>query len=162
MNRLLFAAALLFCSPLANATEIGTSKTTGLGVSGGILAGGLSAKFYRENNMAVQVTVGSYGYSNLGGTLLVGSDLTTNFTTLFQDAAGQLLVNAGAGGALVMYNVAGISGGSLGANGVLGLVWQFADLPLEMTIDWRPTILIGDYYSGLYLYGNGLGIRYFF
>lgn len=162
MNRLLLAAALLFCSPLASATEIGTSKTTGIGISAGTLAGGLSAKFYRENDMALQVTVGSYT-NNWAGNLLVAADLTTNITTLFQDAAGQLLVNVGAGGAVVMYNIAGISGGSLGANAILGLVWQFSDLPLEMTLDWRPTILIGEfYYSGINLYGNGLGIRYFF
>ena len=133
MNRLLFAAALLFCSPLANASEVGTSKTTGIGVSAGTRSSGLSAKFYRENNMAIQVTVGSFGYTNLGGNLYVGADVTTNITTLFQDPAGQLLVNTGGGGELVMWNVGSTSGGTIGANGILGLVWQFADIPLEMT-----------------------------
>ena len=60
MYRLLIGLALLLCSPRAIATEIGTSKTTGIGVSAGTLSGGLSAKFYRENDLALQGTVGSY------------------------------------------------------------------------------------------------------
>ncbi len=162
MFRLLIGLALLLCSPQAIATEIGTSKTTGIGVSAGTLSGGLSAKIYRDNGMAIQGTLGSYT-AYWANSLLLTTDIITEVTTLFQEEAGRLLVTAGAGGSALMVSFAGTSGLALGVNGVAGLAWHFSDIPLEMTLEWRPTIVLGDqFFSGIYINGNALAIRYFF
>ncbi len=48
-----------------------------------------------------------------------------------------------------------------GLSGVVELGWHFHDFPLELVLDWRPTLILGES-SGLYLYGMGAAMRYFF
>lgn len=47
-----------------------------------------------------------------------------------------------------------------GIDGIIGLDYKFADLPLNLSIDWQPSIaLIGSSFSPAY---GGIGIRYTF
>lgn len=47
-----------------------------------------------------------------------------------------------------------------GLDGIIGLDYKFADLPLNLSIDWQPSIaLIGSSFSPAY---GGIGIRYTF
>jgi hypothetical protein len=50
---------------------------------------------------------------------------------------------------------------NLGADGILGVEYVFSDLPISLSIDWKPYFnLIG--YTGLFLDGGGLSVRYTF
>ena len=50
---------------------------------------------------------------------------------------------------------------SIGAQGYLGLSYVFEDLPLNITLDWVPTIFFGNnaFRSGFATFGS-LGVRY--
>lgn len=50
---------------------------------------------------------------------------------------------------------------SLGINGYLGLEYTFTQVPLSLSIDWVPTIFVGNGYNGGFGGGyGGLGARY--
>lgn len=52
---------------------------------------------------------------------------------------------------------------SLGVIGVLGLDYKFADIPLNLSADWLPTIYLGDVYENSFDPGYGsLSVRYTF
>ncbi len=68
----------------------------------------------------------------------------------------------GAGGTLGTYKVKGTDGKVyLGANGVLGLDYKFNGAPINLSLDWIPTLQLTpdtDFYSG----DIGLGVRFTF
>ena len=49
---------------------------------------------------------------------------------------------------------------SFGVQGYLGLDYKFADLPLNVTLDWIPTIFINGFGSGFNGGYGSLGVRY--
>ncbi len=46
-----------------------------------------------------------------------------------------------------------------GVNAVLGLDYEFEELPLDISVDWMPGYYFGAY-SGFGAYGGGLAVRY--
>jgi len=49
----------------------------------------------------------------------------------------------------------------LGVDGILGLEYSFREIPINMSIDWKPTLnLLG--YTGLWTDGGAFSIRYIF
>lgn len=49
----------------------------------------------------------------------------------------------------------------VGLDGILGLEYNFSEIPLNLGIDWKPTLNIGGY-SGFWGDGGALSIRYIF
>ena len=74
----------------------------------------------------------------------------------------------GAGGTVYFYNFNSGFGNDLnsigfGAQGFVGLEYNFEDIPLNLTLDWVPTIVLGDdYFNRFQADTGGLGIRYIF
>ena len=49
----------------------------------------------------------------------------------------------------------------IGADGVIGLEYTFSEIPVNISLDWKPALnIIG--YSGFWADGGGLSIRYVF
>lgn len=68
----------------------------------------------------------------------------------------------GGGGTIGSYKIKGYDGDVyLGANGVLGLDYKFKGAPINLSLDWIPTLQLTpdtDFYSG----DIGLGVRFTF
>lgn len=50
----------------------------------------------------------------------------------------------------------------VGLHGALGLDYKFKDIPIQVTLDWIPSIMIGTYYSGFVPDYGGMAVRYTF
>ncbi len=133
-------------------------KKLGVGVGGGTIANGLTAKYYLTENTALQVMLGQrfrHGVS-------VGADYVMEFAPLAKGGAGRLFWGAGVGAGLLLYDVGVNQSNIIGVSGIVELGWHFQALPLELIVDWRPTYFIGDYLDGLWLGGGGGAIRWYF
>jgi hypothetical protein len=53
-------------------------------------------------------------------------------------------------------------GSAVGLDGVLGLDYKFEDAPVNLSIDWQPSIEFGNGYNNGFYNMGGLGIRYAF
>lgn len=51
---------------------------------------------------------------------------------------------------------------NFGIMGALGLDYKFANVPINLSLDWLPTIIIGGYLSGFGGEAGGFAIRYTF
>lgn len=52
------------------------------------------------------------------------------------------------------------SGASLGIQAYLGLEYNFNDIPVNLTVDWIPTLFFNSYLSGFGAGYGSLGVRY--
>jgi hypothetical protein len=131
----------------------------GLGVGGGTIASGLTAKTYIGGRAALQAVV---GFSRWG--LSLGGDFIQEFRPFAQTPAGDLFGGLGAGAGLVMYDDTISRATVFGISAVLQLGWHFNRVPLELILDWRPTFYFGDFtgLGGFFAGGGGGAIRWFF
>ena len=67
----------------------------------------------------------------------------------------------GPGASLGFYSKNSVSGTSIGVGGIIGLEYNF-DIPIQVSLDWRPIINFGTYDSQFGSTNVGLGIRYRF
>lgn len=129
----------------------------GLGLGGGTMVSGLSAKYYMGNSSAIQAVIGGSGWG-FGASV----DYAQDIVTLARTSWGKFNLYAGAGGAFHAYNVGADQSAVFGAAGIVGLNLHFTEIPLELATEWRPAYTFGDYVGGLYLGGAGGGIRWYF
>jgi hypothetical protein len=141
------------------ASKVGTTSKFGVGLGGGTMTSGLSAKYYLTEKSAVQATVGLNGWGTSADL-----DYVMEFKPLFNHEAGHLFWGAGAGVGAYMYTAwAGATYTEFSVSGIVELGWHFSQFPVEVVTDWRPTFVTGDLgYGGLYLAGSGGAIRYYF
>ena len=109
-------------------------------------------KFFMSESNAVELYLGlRYDGINFGGMYEIHKPLS--------DAEG-LSWYWGAGASLSFYSYyVDENETSFGINGVIGLDYTFQDAPINLSIDYMPTFLIGGYYDGFGSYG-GLSARY--
>ena len=151
----LLTAALLLTGTTASASDIGTSRTLGVGLGGATTASGISGKLYLSPASAVQAVVGS-GYSGAG--LHLSADYMQELGELDAPTGDFRVFYAGGFGAgIASYN----SYSAIGVSGVLELGFHMKQYPIELTLDWRPSFFMGDYLNGLYLGHGGGAIRYY-
>lgn len=115
-----------------------------------------SYKFFVTESNAIELYLGYRSYG-IGYTFL-------NPGAMFQvhkpiNGVDGLSWYFGAGASLFLYNFkdnycAGCDGLAFGVNGVLGLDYRFADAPINLSVDWLPTIVIAGDFSG---FGGGNG-----
>jgi hypothetical protein len=141
----------------AGVTNIHASKKFGLGFGGGAYSSGVTGKVFLGNTLAVQAFASLgwvWGFQVGADVLYQGKQLWTN---------GDLALNWEAGaGAFIAPGY----GAAVGVNGVAGLSLQYRPVPVELTVDVRPTLSFGSWsawagYSPFYVSGGG-AVRYYF
>lgn len=155
---LFLAAIIAMCGPLqAKSSGIATKLKLGVGLGGGGLASGLTARYYLGETSAVQASLGtnSWGFS-------FGGEYIQIMGNLAKHDAGELNWEVGGGASFYSYSVGLNSTTIIAINGLIGLVWHFAEFPLEVTAGWGPAFFIGDYIGGLNFGGGGGAIRWYF
>ena len=121
---------------------------------------GLSAKHYFSPNDAMIVNLG------LRWGLSVDTGYVRTLTTLWNAPnVGQLDLSAGAAAMFWNYSYSGYSSSLFGVRGILEFSYKFAAIPLELSVEWGPTLFSSSdiffQYNGLYLGGAGGGFRWF-
>lgn len=128
----------------------------GLGLGGGTLSNGVSGKLYLSDRLAAQALVGWW----LGAGFSVGADLIYE-RAFFQSADLTLNLYGGAGPALGVFTVeTPATLAAVAAVGGAGL--HLVNVPVEVAIELRPTVLIGDNFWNGFYFGAGGAVRYYF
>jgi len=118
-----------------------------------------SYKFFVSESSAIEAIVGyrwflGYSYLTLGGAYQIHKDI---------DSVEGLQWYFGGGASAQLYSGSLIeSSVGIGVQGYIGLSYTFDELPINLSVDWVPSINIGGY-SGISRFGgsNGaLAIRY--
>lgn len=123
-----------------------------------------SYKFFHNETNAVEIYAGfrgfnGYSWINVSGAYQIHNDIAS---------VDGLQWYYGGGASIYIWNFDdnpfgrfdGVSNTSVGISGYLGLDYKFADIPLNLSLDWIPTFFINGFGSG---FGGGygsLGVRY--
>jgi hypothetical protein len=133
--------------------------STGIGLRGG-LYNGITLKHFLGNKLAVEgILVTRWGGFEITG---LGEVHSRAFDV------DSLNWYWGIGGHIVFWNgdktswgEAGTTYTAIGVDGILGLEYSFSDFPINLGIDWKPSMnLIG--YSGFWADAGAFSIRYIF
>ncbi len=151
-------AVFLFMSA-ANAQSNGSSYTTALGVKF-YPGAGISLKHFIKSNAALE----GIGYFWKDGIRIAG---LYEFHGDINGAPG-LKWYVGGGAHISVWNTdwkknnpGRTNGSSIGVDGVLGLDYKFNGAPINMSIDWQPSVDLGNFYAFNRNWG-GISIRYTF
>ncbi len=132
-------------------------KTIGVGLGGGGMASGLTARYYLTNVYSIDLTLGTSGWGNS-----IGAQYSRNMGKIWSNPNGKLDWEVGAGSSVLSYRFASYSSTILGLNASAGLVWDFNQWPIQLTAAWGPSYLFGDYVGGLHLSSGHGAVRWFF
>ena len=130
----------------------------------------VSFKHFLDDANAVEAYVGTRGYGGFrgGATSLSAAYLHHEDLDLDGDLS-PLRWYYGAGASVRFWNYRDgdfrrrndYSATTLGVSGYLGLQYAFRDVPIELTLDWVPTLHLGRTYINAFGAGQGgLGARY--
>jgi hypothetical protein len=155
MRKILVAAFILFSVSVSQAqskSSGGSTYRTALGVKVWD-GGGISFKHFLNGNKALELI----GYFWNQGTRITG---------LYEihgpiNGATGLQWYIGPGAHIGFYNTKNGDGAFIGIDGVLGLDYKFNGAPINVSLDWQPSIEFGDGRGFIGSWG-GLGIRYTF
>ena len=140
-------------------SKIGRSLRTGAGFGASALTYGVTGKLYLTDSDALQGVVGNYWSNGIA----FSADYVRHIAKLGQaPVLGEFYAYLGAGGNAVLYDNGVNSTTAFGVSGVVGVAWHLGILPVELTAEWRPTFLIGDYIGGPHLEGGGGAVRWYF
>ena len=147
---LLFAATKVSAQTSYNTSQ---SYTTALGLK--YYPGGISLKHFTNENTALEGIL--YFWSpgvRLTGLYEIHGDI---------EPVDGLKWYIGPGAHFGFYNQSYGGGVSIGLDGVLGLDYKFEGAPINISLDWQPSIeFTNNYESGFIGNWGGLGIRYAF
>jgi len=130
-------AALTTWSSSAAAEKPGT---LGIGLGAGTLSNGLSGKYYMSS-YALQANVGTFGNSSdrFGGNgFAVSVDALLEPGSLFSNDILSIDWNIGLGAGLGLND----SITSIAVAGVAGLEFNFKPIPIDLVLEYRPTLLV--------------------
>ena len=162
MKKILIVAGVMMTMFVmtAKSQSMGHTYGTALGVKLWRYGGGISLKSFVSDNVALE----GIGYFWYGGTRITG------LYEIHFDIGGApgLKWYVGPGAHVGFYNDGndypygyGTTGTYVGIDGVLGLDYKFNNAPINISLDWQPSIEFG-YGRGFYAGWGGLGIRYTF
>lgn len=161
MKKLVFIFALIFCCVFAAQAQ--SDYKTAIGLRLGYPAS-ISLKHFINEKGAIEGFVGYRGYTYVN---LVNIGAMYQHHSAITDVAGlKWYVGGGAGAWLWSYDDKyfaneNYGGFNIGVMGCLGLDYKFADFPLNLSVDWVPSFILGDAYYGGFGYGYGaLSARY--
>lgn len=140
----MLAMFALESSAFARAGAVRQAGNVGVGVGQGTLATLLSIKYFMDPATALQFNVGFYNARRdyYGDTLALGFDYLLEQPSLTGNGSFELAWSVGPGLSL------GLSDGRyrdywiVGASGVVGLEFLFNMLPLDVVLEYRPTLFI--------------------
>ncbi|MCC7244485.1 MAG: hypothetical protein IT269_02305 [Saprospiraceae bacterium] len=164
MKHLIFTFVLAFCCTFAVSAQ--SEYKSAIGLRFGYPASITFKQFLNEKN-AIEVYAGFRRWGNYLS--------YTNVGALYQIHAPikgveglQWYVGGGASAFIWKYDDTYNFGGdfnnfNLGVSGCLGLDYKFAEYPINLSVDWVPTFVIGDaYYGGFRGDAGALSARYTF
>jgi hypothetical protein len=133
---------------------------------------GISYKHFISDKQAIELTGGTYGYRyrfsdsgyrwyHLSAAFLIHEPLNIDI-----DGLESLKWYYGGGGSVYFWTWRNryyddrYASTSFGVQGYIGLEYTFDDIPLNLTIDWGPSIFINGFHSGFGLGYGSVGVRY--
>jgi hypothetical protein len=150
MRKQFFSLAVLIIFSVSSARS--QEYTTAVGLK--FYPGAFSFKHFVTSNSAIEGMASFWNYGS-------------RFTALYEihnsiSGANGLSWYYGPGVHLSLFK-SKYGGISPGIDGVLGLDYKFQNAPLNISIDWQPSIELGDYDNDMFIGGwGGLAIRYTF
>jgi hypothetical protein len=143
--RLSLVALMLVTSGVARADEGGRrAQGFGLGLGSGTIANGLSMKYFMGGN-AIQGVVGTWGGGGFGERfrhahgLAVSADYLFEMPSLATSPYFTLDWSFGLGAGFGVETVSNRSPG-LAGSGIVGLEFNFTRIPLDVVVEYRPTL----------------------
>lgn len=156
MKKLGFTILLtLFAISFSNAQDY----NTGIGVRGG-LANGVTIKHFVSSNTAFEGIISSRwrGLQLTGLYEIHGRAFNTDRLNWYIGFGGHL---GFWNGDYANWGEPGDSYTVVGVDGILGLEYNFTEVPINLSIDWKPAFnIIG--YTGFWADGGAFSIRYIF
>jgi len=152
-----FATFFFLYSNTCFAGEYPNFDKLGVGFGSGTTTSAFTAKKYFEPNIALQAFIGTRGATSLH-TFSLGADALFEFTLREADI-GRFFYGYGAGMGIFSYSGLGFS--SIGFSGVGEFGIHFSSIPLEIIIDVRPSLFLGDF-AGISLLSGGSAVRWYF
>jgi len=156
MKKILMTIAVVFCLVSIGKAQ---SYTTGVGLRGG-LSGGVTIKHFVSSNTAIEGIV-STRWKGL------------NLTGLYEIHAQAFDVRGlnwyyGFGGHIGFWNGKYASWANddksysvVGLDGILGLEYKIAEIPISLSADWKPMLNIFGH-SGFWTDGGAISVKYVF
>ncbi len=166
------ALTLLALTPDAHA-GVRESGKFGLGVGAGTLSRGFSLKYFMSNDLSVQGVVGVYGYGysdcwityqgacrrrSRGSAVALGADILSERPDIFSNGAVSLAWNVGAGLGLGIPTSDDLG---LSISLIAGFEINIDALPIDIVLEYRPTLFVSPFTAFDYTYFTG-HIRYYF
>ncbi|MBL7807510.1 MAG: hypothetical protein JNN28_06845 [Saprospiraceae bacterium] len=162
MKKLIFALAVVLCCVFTAQGQSTYKSAIGLRLG---YPAAVSYKHFLNEKGAVEAFVGFRGYV-YARVINIGA-MYQHHTPIAEVEGLQWYIGGGAGAWLWTYDNdynfgADYNGFNLAIMGCGGLDYKFADLPLNLSVDWVPTFVLGDsYYSSGFGFGYGaLSARY--
>ncbi|MEM7372446.1 MAG: hypothetical protein AAF587_27750 [Bacteroidota bacterium] len=129
----------------------------------------ISLKHFLREPLALEVYVGTRGYTSSLRTANVSAALQFHKPLELIDELDGLHYYLGVGASAFFWSYGGLFDGinfsdnSIGIQGYAGLDYAFASTPINLSLDWSPTIFLNtDYVRGFGLGYGSLSIRYIF
>jgi len=140
-------AAPLDAQAIELANPIREAGHWGIGLGGGLGPSGVSVKWFMAKALSLQGVVGFYGGGNAYGSdnanaggLGIQADLLFELPTIVM--AGDVMELGWAVGPGVWTSIGGDFW--LGVNGTLGLEFNFIPVPIDVVIEYKPSLLLID------------------
>jgi hypothetical protein len=156
MKKLIFVLLVaLFLTAKSNAQDY----NTGIGLRGGF-ASGLTIKHFIKPTKAIEGIFDSrwHGFSVTGLYEIHARAFDTNRLNWYYGIGGHI------GFWDTKYKTWGDNTGNytiIGIDGILGLEYNFEEIPINLSIDWKPSYNLSGY-SGFWGDGGAISIRYIF
>jgi len=163
MKKLVFIFALFLCCVFAAQSQ--SDYKTAIGLRLGFPTS-ISLKHFISEKGAIEGFVGFRGYRRVR--LINVGAMYQHHSPIAEVEGLKWYVGGGAGAWLWTYDNdynfdQDYNNFNLGVMGCLGLDYKFAEAPINLSVDWVPTFVLGDAYYGGFGYGYGaLSARYTF
>lgn len=136
---LCLSAATLTAGPARAGATHRSAGHTGVGLGGGTTSGGISVKHFISDSSAVQGVVGGWGgWGNSG--LGLSADYLYEMPPIAETTDLTVGWNLGPGVGVGLYAPTDSVG--LAVNGVAGIEFAFGPVPLDLVLEYRPTLYL--------------------
>lgn len=158
MKTITKALTLFFALTITTQVAFSQSYNSAIGLRFGYPTSVSYKKFFKED-LAFEGIVGFRGYTGYSWINIAAAIQKHNAISSTEGLSWYY--GAGAGVYLYSYDfVTTESSTGFGIQGYLGLDYKFADIPLNLSVDWVPTFFLAGYGSGFGGGYGGLSARY--